>query len=294
METPTLQEKVLNLKSLFQDQKFDEAESVLTDLLTVYPDYQTPLILYVQLFEAIEHDNPLYDKILKLSGHYNLWEQFPPNLIPSWYTKIQIRNLKIKTEEEGKSVYSGESATVLEAVTVDESEIQSIDEMLVSPEPLSDVEEVIHIVQPEEIIPDDLELLIDDQPGQSTEFAQDGYSELDDLLPDLHETAPDVEEPVKPYNTSHMFDETEEPLVNELNALENTHLDNDFSQQESVEETENTDDEIMVASETMAEIFVQQKKFSHALKVYRILMEEDPDNFDYYFRRIQELETMGK
>jgi len=278
METQTLQEKVLSLKSLFQDQKFDEAESVLTDLLSNYPDYQTPLILYVQLFDAIEHDNPLYDKILKLSGHYNLWEQFPPNLVPSWYTKIRTRNLKIKTEEEdNKNFNSINSSSEMEAVTVDESEMQSIDEILVTPEPVNEVEEVIHIVQPEEIMPDDLDLLIDEQPGQSTEFAQDSYTELDELLPDMHETAPETEEQVQPYNTSHMFDETEEQTP-DLDAIETT----------------NSDDEIMVASETMAEIFVQQRKFSQALKVYRILMEEDPDNFDYYFRRIQELETMGK
>lgn len=297
MENPTLQERVLNLKSLFQDQKFDDAESILTDLLIEFPDYQTPLILYIQLFETIEHDNPLYDKILQLSGHFSLWEQFPPNLVPSWYTKIQTRNLKIKTEEESKTEHSAETTPVLEDVTVDESEIQSIDEILVSPEPVSEVEEVIHIVQPEEIIPDDLELLIEDQPGQTTDFAQDGYTELDDLLPDLHEPTPEIEEVVKPYNTSHMFDETEEGLTDDLNAVENSNSDNDFSQFDSRndgDETKNSDDEIMVASETMAEIFVQQQKYSQALKVYRILMEEDPDNFDYYFRRIQELETMGK
>ena len=162
-----------------------------------------------------------------------------------------------------------------------------------TPEPINEIEEVIHIVQPEEIMPDDLDLLIDEQPGQTTEFAQESYSELDELLPDMHETAPEAEEKVQPYNTSHMFDETEEQL-SDLSALENSTGKNDSIKLDDSEEIINADDEIMVASETMAEIFVQQQKFSQALKVYRILMEEDPDNFDYYFRRIQELETMGK
>lgn len=48
--------------------------------------------------------------------------------------------------------------------------------------------------------------------------------------------------------------------------------------------------EVIVASETMAKIFVKQKAYKKAIKVYEILISEKPDKKEYFAQLIKELE----
>ncbi|MGI6369328.1 MAG: hypothetical protein GX372_03225 [Ignavibacteria bacterium] len=58
---------------------------------------------------------------------------------------------------------------------------------------------------------------------------------------------------------------------------------------ETVEE-EDDNFEVIVASETMAKIFVKQKAYKKAIKVYEMLISEKPDKKEYFGQQIKELE----
>lgn len=294
MEEMSVQKKVHELKEYFQNHEFEKAEGLFFELLEKYPNYNTPVILYTQLFSVIEHDNPMYNRVMDLTRRFSLWDQYPEHLVPLWYTKIRPRNILLKSADSETEIKAAESV-----VMPDLGDLSIEDEVLNLPDSVPAVEEVaeepVALVNPEELIPSDMEIEIAEEP-----VAEDFSSgdELDSLLPNMTETVEEPEVKAEVYDTNKLFDDMEQPLldsaneIDELDALTNLHSDDNFMEPESDEEATHPDDEILVASETMAEIFIQQKKYKQAIKVYRILMEDDAENFDYFFKKVQELEQL--
>lgn len=291
MEDVSVQKKVLELKGYFQDHNFEKAEILLGELLEKYPNYHTPVILYTQLFSVIEHDNPLYFRVMDLTRRFNLWDQYPEHLVPLWYTKIRPRNILLKGTEAEPNTPPPENSQLPDLGDVDAA---TADFNLPDSTPL--IEEVaeapVEMVNPEELIPSDIDIEIAEEPvaDELTEL-----DELDTLLPNMTESQEEPEAETEQYDTNDLVGDREETIIEEepeLDALTNLHADDNFLQDEQETEPVHPDDEILVASETMAEIFIQQKKYKQAIKVYRILMEDDAENFDYFFKKVQELEQL--
>lgn len=291
MAETTVQEKVLQLKKYFDEHEFEKSESLLWQLLDQYPHYYTPLVLYTQLFSVIEHDNPLYNKMIEMTRRFSLWDNYPEHLIPLWYTKIRPQNILLKSIESTQEQKPNNEPLP----KFSESEIT--DEELNLPESIPVIEETVEepqkIITAEELLPDD-GLLDMSEPNITEESTIDEFAELESLLPDLDEIKEDQQDEVHEFNTNELIDDLESLMSDETNDFSSDNLQETDSGLTNTSEQEpvHPDDEILVASETMAEIFVQQKKYKQAIKVYRILMEEDAENFDYYFQKVQELEKL--
>lgn len=216
MATSLIQDQVLELKSCFDSQNFDRAEVLLQELTDKYPNYHTPVILFASLFPVIESDNPLYPRILELARSYENFKHFPENLVPTWYSKIQNKNLRISQLPQAES-------------------------------------------QSKPIPP---------QIPQEAALALGETDYLDDILPTP-----------SPYEETVYHDEQHHQMFDP----------HDLIKEAVGEDADHPDDEILVASETMAEIFAQQKKYDRAIKVYKILMNDEPEDAERYMNRIQEL-----
>lgn len=291
MTETTVQEKVFELKKYFDEHEFEKSETLLLELLDQYPNYYTPLVLYTQLFSVIEHDNPLYNKMIEMTRRFSLWDNYPEHLIPLWYTKIRPQNILLKSiESTQEQKPNNESLPKF-------SESEITDEELNLPASIPVIEETVEepqkIITAEDLLPDD-GLLDMSEPNITEESTIDEFAELESLLPDLDEIKEDQQDEVHEFNTHELIDDLESLMSDDANDFASDSLQEPGESLTTPSEQEpvHPDDEILVASETMAGIFVQQKKYKQAIKVYRILMEEDAENFDYYFQKVQELEKL--
>lgn len=118
-------------------------------------------------------------------------------------------------------------------------------------------------------------------PGEEVDLA-DQADVIDQMFP---ETAP--------------FEEEAEPeihLVDPHSLVEDDEIAVEMEAGEpgapAAEPAHDPDDEIMIASETMAEIFAQQGKFSKAIRVYEMLIQEEPELADEFNERIGQLKSL--
>lgn len=95
------------------------------------------------------------------------------------------------------------------------------------------------------------------------------------------------------------FEDEAEPeihLVDPHSLVEDDEIASEIGGEEPVapetEPAHDPDDEIMIASETMAEIFAQQGKFSKAIRVYEMLIQEEPELTDEFNQRIGQLKSL--
>ncbi|NUQ81520.1 MAG: hypothetical protein HUU10_07920 [Bacteroidetes bacterium] len=227
MTADQVQTKIGQLELAIKSEKYDEAESIMKEFMTDFPDYHTPLILYINLHPYIDVSNPLYAQILDLTRQYQQFQDFPADLVPAWYKKISTKNLKLASDEE--TAVAVESSETGESVDLgDQADV--IDQMFPETAPFEEeAEPEIHLVDPHSLVEDD---------------------EISDVIEEEAPAAAAEEHPHDP------------------------------------------DDEIMIASETMAEIFAQQGKFSKAIRVYEMLIQEEPELADEFNQRIGQLKSL--
>lgn len=258
MEVSEVQVKIRQLQDSLRNQNYGEAEEIMVSFLDSFPDYETPLLMYARLLPSLSTDHPLYDKLLGISRRYNQLGYFPEETAPDWYSRLSPGAILVGPEPEdiAQSVDSGFQETPVNPAGPEVPSAETLDELLPTPAPIEDeAEEPVHLIDPHSLVEEDDPVAVDFSHSESPQ-----------------------EETIE-YN----FEEAE-PAENPFGA--------DFHQE--FEATEDQDDEILIASETMAGIFAQQGKFEKAIKVYRMLMEEEPESMDHYLNRIQELQQQQK
>lgn len=370
MNVSQVHSKINELQTCFRDQQYDDAQVIMQDFLDSFPDYQTPMFMYIRLMPVVDSENPLYLKILELTRQYHQFSYFPGDLVPDWYEKIGTRNLEIVMPGAPEPVVSpaAEQVSVTEIPPfTDESDVgESIDHMfpdqvpyeeepeapstMFDPHSLADDEPIIateafvsQSVEPEfatkpvsfeepqpTVAPSlntESELLaeteLSESPVELQEAGQPFAVEEEIRIPDITESdpvlaedqfsAPEIME--ASLNESGSFEETQIQSENETFSTEgfltdddntpSSLLESDFMQDKDeltgfeeggtveFESDQEQDDEILIASETMANIFAMQGKFDKAIKVYRMLMEEEPEMMDHFLQKVQELQKMS-
>lgn len=372
MNVSQVHSKVNELQTCFNDQQYDDAQLIMQDFLDSFPDYQTPMFMYIRLMPVVDSENPLYLKILELTRHYHQLSYFPGDLVPDWYEKIGTRNLEIVLPVAAESVTA---LPVPEPVSVneipafaDESDVgESIDHMfpdqvpyeeepetpstMFDPHSLADDEPILSpnmsnaqsfVAEPElpavsiletepdqlteidfavesgsvatsDLVETEVELPADPQPFSLEDEMSSQQLETETIQPENQFSEPGINEEIVGESAS--FEETEmqtesEPFstdgfLTDDDNVPSSLLESDFLQDQNeltgfeddgtveFEPDQEQDDEILIASETMAKIFAQQGKFDKAIKVYRMLMEEEPDMMDHFLQKVQELQKMS-
>lgn len=372
MNVSQVHSKINELQTCFRDQQYGDAEVIMQDFLDSFPDYQTPMLMYIRLMPSVDSENPLYLKILDLTRHYHQLTYFPGDLVPDWYEKISTRNIEIvlpvSAEPEPAMPPVSESSQVSEVgpVLTDESDIgESIDHLFPDqvpyeeePEPPSTMFDP-HSLADDEPIPATQPFVVNEIPHSDSEFTEPASSILTGMMDTepKPETFSFEEMPTGDQNTETVISEVQKPdfyagtedFISEDSLSFDAASENDqntepevitdevpeselfaepepfstegflsdddnlpsslmgsgfqqdgdeftgFEEGGSVEYEPNheQDDEILIASETMASIFAQQGKYDKAIKVYRMLMEEEPEMMDHFLQKVQELQKLN-
>ncbi|MBN8706064.1 MAG: hypothetical protein J0L62_09310 [Bacteroidetes bacterium] len=372
MNVSQVHSKVNELQTCFNDQQYDDAQLIMQDFLDSFPDYQTPMFMYIRLMPVVDSENPLYLKILELTRHYHQLSYFPGDLVPDWYEKIGTRNLEIvlPVAPEAVSVQQVSAPVSVNEIPAfaDESDVgESIDHMfpdqvpyeeepetpstMFDPHSLADDEPILSpnmsnaqsfVAEPElpavsiletepdqlteidfaaesgsvatsDLVETEVELPADPQPFSLEDEMSSQQLETETNQPENQFSEPGINEEIVSESAS--FEETEmqtesEPFstdgfLTDDDNVPSSLLESDFLQDQNeltgfeddgtveFEPDQEQDDEILIASETMAKIFAQQGKFDKAIKVYRMLMEEEPDMMDHFLQKVQELQKMS-
>ncbi|MCA0447599.1 MAG: tetratricopeptide repeat protein [Bacteroidetes bacterium] len=337
MNVSQVHSKINELQTCFRDQQYDDAQAIMQDFLDSFPDYQTPMFMYIRLMPEVDSENPLYLKILELTRHYHQLTYFPGDLVPDWYEKIGTRNIEIVLPVSGESEPAFHTAAAEPQVTeelpvlTDESDIGvSIDHMFPDQVPYEEEPETPSTMFDPHSLADD-EPIVAPEPfavhelaEPATELQETITAELSDLadnrsaepeiLPAFEAVSDDGPGPESDVLNaeipeSELFAEPEpfstEGFLSDDDNLPSSLIGSGFQQEGDeltgfedggtvdYEPDHEQDDEILIASETMANIFAQQGKYDKAIKVYRMLMEEEPEMMDHFLQKVQELQKAG-